>query len=219
MILSSLIALVLFNLTDLLVLGESRGESVDQFFIRIWPAIAFGIGMFPNQGIRWFMEHIPLFSSQDHPSVRKTPIDMIEGVCGYDILRLEELGINNCYDLATADFVPLVLTTPYSARQLADWILQAKLCACFGDKVRELRENGIRTILDLEVLGEDEIIRLSTESSLNKMSLMSAQKAIVGDREIQKLRDVAYMLGRYTADEDGPPTSEQSVSNATQHER
>ena len=63
---------------------------------------------------------------------------MIEGVESHDTLRMEELGIDSCYDLATADFVPLLLKTPYSARQLIDWILQAKLCVYFGDTVKDL---------------------------------------------------------------------------------
>jgi hypothetical protein len=51
---------------------------------------------------------------------------MVEGIDNHDSLRLAELGIDTCYDLATADFVPLVLRMPYSALQLIDWILQAK---------------------------------------------------------------------------------------------
>jgi predicted RecB family nuclease len=59
-------------------------------------------------------------------AVPRAPLGMVEGIENHDRLRLEELGIDTCYDLATADFVPLVLRMPYSALQLIDWILQAK---------------------------------------------------------------------------------------------
>ena len=61
---------------------------------------------------------------------------MIEGVSGYDKMRLAELGIDSCHDLAMADFIPLVLKTSYGPRELADWILQAKLCVYCGEAVR-----------------------------------------------------------------------------------
>ena len=147
------------------------------------------------------------FSSQDHPSVRQAPLDMIEGVSSYDCLRLEELGIDSCYDLATTDFVPLVLKTPYSARKLLDWILQAKLCACFGDHVKDLRENGIRTIVDLKGLDEHEIAAIASETTLTRSSMLHAQRSIRCDMEVQRLQDIANKLGRFTPD---PPPERMS---------
>ena len=82
----------------------------------------------------------------------KPRLEMVEGIEGHDSLRLEELGIDTCYDLATADFVPLMLKSPYSRRQLIDWILQAKLCVYFGDAVKNLRQQGFRTVIDLQHL-------------------------------------------------------------------
>jgi hypothetical protein len=49
---------------------------------------------------------------------------------------------------AQGDFVVLVVKTSYSARQLIEWILQAKLCVCFGPAVKDLRDQGIRTLID-----------------------------------------------------------------------
>jgi hypothetical protein len=95
---------------------------------------------------------MPILSSKSNASVREAPLEMIEGIELHDVLRLEELGIETCYDLATADAIPLTLRTPYSARQLIDWILQAKLCVYFGEAVKDLRQHGIRVIIDLEPL-------------------------------------------------------------------
>ena len=64
---------------------------------------AFLVGMFPQQGIRWLSEKISLIREQKHASVRDLPLGMIEGMTNYDIFRLEELGIDTCYDLASSD--------------------------------------------------------------------------------------------------------------------
>ncbi len=192
MILASLTALVLYNATDVLLEGES-GKIVNT----LWPAIAFVIGMFPRPGLRWLMDRLPILSSEDHPSVRKTPLTMIEGIGSYDSLRLEELGIDTCYDLATTDFVPLILKTPYSARQLVDWILQAKLCACFGDGITDLRVNGLRTIIDLGRLEDAELEELAAETSLTRSSLLNARASVRADSEIKRLQRIGTVLSQF----------------------
>ena len=53
-----------------------------------------------------------------------------------DVAVLEQ---NYQYDLAGADFIPLILDSPYSARILEDWILQAKLCMYCSDSMQVLR--------------------------------------------------------------------------------
>ncbi|MEO0377112.1 MAG: hypothetical protein AAF329_21350 [Cyanobacteria bacterium P01_A01_bin.17] len=123
---------------------------------------------------------------------------MIEGIGSYDSLRLEELGIDTCYDLATADFVPLILKTPYSARQLVDWILQAKLCACFGEGVEDLRTNGLRTIIDLKDLENDDLEELAAETSLTRSALRNAKEAVRADLEIKRLQRIGSLLSQFT---------------------
>ena len=201
MIFASLTALVLFNATEAFALGDGNDEALS----KVWPAIAFLIGMFPRRGIRWFTERIPLLSSQNHPSLRKTSLEMIEGLGSYDSIRLEEQGIDTCYDLATADFVPLMLKTPYSARQIVDWILQAKMCACFGEGVKELRENGIRTIAELEHLTDQEIEKLTAETSLTKSALMQARASVKADIEVERLQNIGLILGKFSHVDDEDP--------------
>jgi hypothetical protein len=78
--------------------------------------VAFLMGMFPQRGIKWMMSKATMLTSETHDSVRKLPLEMIEGLSAYDKDRLQELGIDSCYDLATADFIPLLLKTPYGSR-------------------------------------------------------------------------------------------------------
>jgi hypothetical protein len=193
MIFASVIAMLAFNAADALIDTKANG-----FVSNIWPALAFLIGMFPQRGLRWLSEHLPIFASSSHPSVREAPLEMIEGIGSYDSLRLEELGIETCYDMATADFVPLTLRTPYSARQIVDWILQAKLCACFGDGVVDLRKHGVRLITDLEQLSDEYIEKLSTGTVVTQSALKQARATVRMDEDIKRMRRVSQQLSQYT---------------------
>jgi hypothetical protein len=193
MVFASVIATIAFNASGALI-----GKEVNGFVANVWPALAFLIGMFPQRGLRWLSERLPIFSSSSHPSVREAPLEMIEGIGSHDGLRLEELGIETCYDLATADFVPLTLRTPYSARQLVDWILQAKLCACFGDGVVDLRKHGIRLITDLELLSDDDIEKLSTATVVTQSALNQARETVRIDKDIKRMKSVSHQLSQYT---------------------
>ncbi len=161
-------------------------------------ATAFMVGMFPQQGIRWMTNKLSMFAGIDHPSVRKLPMTMIEGVTSYDIFRLEELGLDTCYDLSRVDFIPLLLKTSYGARELIDWILQAKLCVRFGDSTQELRERGIRTILDFKGMDVDNLLEdLAKETSLTLPGLKNAAKVADSDENIKRLNRAADLLSRY----------------------
>jgi hypothetical protein len=158
--------------------------------------LVFLVGMFPQQGLRWLKSKIG-FDSNNHPSVRPLPLNMIEGMTSYDIYRMEELGIDTCYDLANADFVPLLLKTSYGARELIDWLLQAKLCVRFGDDTFELRERGIRTVTDFAGLDDAYLETLARETSLMLPNLKQATQLSVSDSNIDRLKRAAERLGHY----------------------
>jgi len=157
----------------------------------------FLVGMFPQKGVRWVTKKAGLSGQDNNPSVRNLSLDMIEGMTTYDIYRLEELGIDTCYDLATADFIPLLLKTSYGARELIDWLLQAKLCVRFGEATAELRARGIRTITDLEGLDETYLEALAKETSLMLPTLKRATQKSVSDQNIDRLKRAGEKLGHY----------------------
>ncbi len=204
MILAATIALVIYNVYE--ALAGSDGSSA-AMSASLWPALAFMIGMFPDRGLRWLTDRLPILASGTDPSVREAPLEMIEGIELDDVFRLEELGIDTCYDLATADFVPLILRTPYSARQVVDWILQAKLCVYFGDAVKDLRQRGIRTIMDLEALTPEDVQALISETPATKYALTRARESVQNDAEIKRLRTLGQVLSRFweRQDETVPP--------------
>jgi hypothetical protein len=193
-IFAAVVAMVIYNAYSALSGGDSTDGGITS---NIWPALAFLIGTFPQRGMRYLSDKLPMLSSGADPSVRPAPLEMIEGIETHDILRFEELGIDTCYDLATADFVPLLLKTPYSGRQLIDWILQAKLCVYFGDSVKDLRRFGIRTLLDLDALSPEELETLPHDTSVTSNVLNRAVTAIRSSGEITRLREVGVLLGMY----------------------
>ena len=202
MILAAIIALVTYNGYEALAGGAGPGTSEGGIMWSIWPALALAIGMFPQRGLRWLMDRLPIFSPATDPSVREAPLEMIEGMTIQDIMRLEEQGIDTCYDLAKADFVPLILKTPYSARELVDWILQAKLCAYFGEAVGDLRRHSIKTAYDLTQV--DDIEKLAPETTLTRSALLQAKKSLERDNEIGRLREAAELLGKFWRREASP---------------
>lgn len=194
MIGAAIVALVIYNAYSALSGG---GDSDGGVTATIWPALAFLIGVFPQRGLRWLTDRLPMLSPKEDGFVRAAPLEMIEGIEAHDVLRLEELGIDTCYDLAAADFVPLLLRTPYSARQLIDWILQAKFCVHFGETVKDLRRIGIRTVVDLESLTEHEIESLPSETSVTAPVLLRARESVTKSPEIHRLRELGQMLGMF----------------------
>lgn len=194
MILASAIALVLYNATQVFFIDETNATS--QFNIRIWPALAFVIGFYPERGLDWLTKKLPIFS-ETNLLFRNAPLHIIEGVGNYDVMRLQELGIDSCYDLAVVDFIPLLLKTPYTTRQLADWILQAKLCTYFGYTVEELRKVGIRTIKDLADLEEKEIDELAKETSLSVKILTRTRNAVKGKQELEYLEKIIWTASEF----------------------
>jgi hypothetical protein len=198
MILAASTALVLYNAYAALAGVDTSGAaSGGTMTSNLWPPLAFLIGTFPQRGLRWLTDRLPILAPESE-TVRRAPLEMVEGIESHDSLRLEELGIDTCYDLATADFVPLMLKTPYSARQLIDWILQAKLCAYFGDAVKHLRQQGFRTIIDLAQLTPKEIEALAAETTLTKSALEHAQQSIKHEAaDLERLREAARLLGTF----------------------
>ena len=202
MILSSFIALLIYHAVGGFSADFTQSEQESQFLTPTSDGVlivtVFLVGMFPQQGVRWLTSKIGFGNtSTNHPAVRNLSLDMIQGMTVYDKFRLEELGIDTCYDLATADFIPLLLKTSYGARELIDWILQAKLCVRFGEATYELRERGIRTITDFSNLDEKYLENMARETSLKLPILKNATEVSVSDQNIERLKRAAELLSHY----------------------
>lgn len=141
-ILASAVALVLSFL-----LGD---ESSDIFSLKSsLSAIALLAGMFPERILNYLMRRYQEFVAGN--SVTETSLSLynIEGISIYHKERLEEIGIDNAQNLATASLTQMIAETPFDARQLLDWIGQAKLICYVKDDIHKLRAIGIRSVFDL----------------------------------------------------------------------
>lgn len=201
MILSSFIALLIYHAVGGFSTDFTPSAQESQLLTPTADGVlivtVFLVGMFPQKGVRWLTSKIGLGGRSEHPTVKDLSLDMIQGMTVYDKFRLEELGIDTCYDLATADFIPILLKTSYGAREVIDWLLQAKLCVRFGDATQELRERGIRTITDFANLDDKYLETLAKETSLTLPNLKNATQLSVSDQNIDRLKRAAELLSHY----------------------
>jgi hypothetical protein len=203
MIVAAVVSLVLYNASQALT-GADTNVAAGGITAMIWPAVAFTVGAFPQRGVQWLTGRLLIW--QDDAALRRqAPLGMIEGLTPYDEMRLEEEDVDSCYDLASADLVPLVLRTPYSARMVHEWILQAKLCSIFGPGVQDLRRHGIRLLTDLRGLDAEggELEALAKDTSLTEGALRRA-KAEAESEELRLMEEVVFKLGQFV---DRPPPS------------
>ncbi len=196
MIFAAIVALLLYHATYLMVDNGGSGAETSGAMIAL-PAFSFFIGMFPQRGVKWMTERMNLFAKGDSATVRPLPLEMVEGLEEYDVFRLNEVGIDSCYDLAAAEFIPLLLRTPYQPRELIDWILQAKLCVRVGEDIAVLRRFGYRNIISMQELDSEAMEELARESSLALSTLRQACKLQPADQDLGRLIAVGQLLGTY----------------------
>jgi tetratricopeptide (TPR) repeat protein len=149
-----------------------------------WQILAFLIGVFPDQGLRWIVRlgkrafQDPTLYQFNERSLRK-----IVGINEWHQARLEELGIDDAQSLATADICRLILTTQFDTMQVISWIDQAILHMKAGTKIDQFLAFQITTYHELytlytvlkKELGEIESIAKESSSKLISSSLRSLQ--------------------------------------------
>ena len=219
MIFAGILALVFYHLSKIMpgIMATMFSPPADDPPVEVnnsahmlMPVVAFLIGMFPQRGLKWLTEKFSIFTQQKDPTVRELPLEMIEGITMYDRVRLQELGIDSCYDLAHTDYIPYLFKSPYSPRILINWILQAKLCMYFGEHVKDLRERGIHTVWQLKNFDENALKELVRTTSLTEDTLMMVKGQISDDKEIERLIEAQLMLSQYWNKPDEKTTKSKS---------
>ena len=89
--------------------------------------ISFFIGFFPEQGINWITATAQKTLMQQGGIVKETHLGEIKGLSIWQQGRLKQEGLENVQNLATADIPKLVTDTPFSVKQIVDWVDQAIL--------------------------------------------------------------------------------------------
>ncbi|MFK7808481.1 MAG: hypothetical protein AB8F74_11820 [Saprospiraceae bacterium] len=140
--LASVVALALSFL-----IGEQSSTNFVNFRSSL-SAIAFLTGMFPERIISYFVNLYQQYFSPDKLNEDILSLYNIEGISLQHKERLEEIGIDNAQNLATASLTGLLIETPFGARMILDWIGQAKLLCYAKENMPALRQAGIRSVYD-----------------------------------------------------------------------
>ncbi len=118
------------------------------------PAIAFVAGTLPERFFNYILELLKgVFSGRDINN-KELHLKNIGGLSVAHRERLWEEGIDNAQNLAQSSLIQLLLKTPFEARQLLDWIGQAKLLCYMKEDVDKAHDVGIRSVYDFISLKE-----------------------------------------------------------------
>jgi hypothetical protein len=160
---------------------------------RAVPVIAFLCGIFPDQALNYIKGKTKIFGSNSDRRADDLALDMIEGISMFHRQRLSEVGIDNAQNLAEANLVELLVRTPFKPPVLIDWMAQAKLYVVFKSDISKLREIGIRTALDLRLLGgiEGHLAKIADATKMSETRLSSAYTIVVNDPSVSRLFDAA----------------------------
>ena len=128
--------------------------------------VAFLIGFFPQAGMQLIIDTVQRATGWLFPALKTThPLSEIDGLNIWYETRLTEEGIDDMQNLASANFVDLMLKTRAPVSRLVDWMDQAYLALHLwpvnghssnrrrtnrSSAVHGLRGLGIRTATDLE---------------------------------------------------------------------
>jgi len=182
-ILAAVIALVLS-----FIIGADSSTNIINFQSSLG-AISFLTGMFPERVLNYIINLYKRFFSPDELNEKVLSLYNVEGISLMHRERLAEIGIDNAQNLATASLTKLLIETPYGARQLIDWIGQAKLLCYAKENITSLREVGIRSVFDLlKVHQSREGLREISEAvGINSPMLQIIHDQVVNDKGIQSL--------------------------------
>jgi len=115
-------------------------------------------GMFPERALRYLQEKARFLPNKKQDKAHPLPLAMIQGIQLFERVRLAEIGIDNAQNLAKANFIELLLRTPFNPREAIDWIGQARLYLFFTEEIVELRKTGVRTIFDFRKIAQDKAL-------------------------------------------------------------
>ncbi|MGB0723500.1 MAG: hypothetical protein ACPGU7_14005 [Gammaproteobacteria bacterium] len=159
------------------------------------PVLAFLTGLTPERALR-FIQDRTLFKPSDEASADALPLNMIEGINSFHRYRLSEVSIDNAQNLAHANFIDLLLKTPYNPTQLIDWIAQANLYCYFKHDIADLRRIGIRNAFDFCAASEreEDMEAVAEQSGLNAVTLRLVAGQLRSDPAICQLREYRERL-------------------------
>jgi tetratricopeptide (TPR) repeat protein len=149
--------------------------------------LAFLIGVFPDSGLRWFMQQSARVLSTPTDRSSERPLRDIIGISTWHEARLSEMGIDDAQNLATADIGKLLMATQFDVQQIISWIDQAILYTRVGDKIDRFRDAKISTFYEFRQLYSSLMPALITP--------ITAEELVVKEQEKQRLTALLGLSG------------------------
>ncbi len=134
--------------------------------------VCFFIGLFPDRGIRWISDFASKVLKLKDEEAEGMPLSAIEGISEWQRSRLDQEGIVNVQNLATANLMRLVWYTPFDVGQLVDWTDQAILLLYASPKQAAALQNvGLRCASDVLLAVENSPDALARASGLGQSEM------------------------------------------------
>jgi len=105
--------------------------------------VFFAIGFLASAFLGWVLELAMQVAGINTAKRDDFSLRMVRGINVWKDYRLEEEGVENVQNLATADVIELAVKTHYSLRTLIDWVDQAMAISRFGLKIKDLEAAGL----------------------------------------------------------------------------
>ena len=143
--------------------------------------VFFSIGFLANVFLDWVLEMAMRISSIRTSQREDFSLRMVRGINIWKEFRLEEEGIENAQNLATADVIELAIKTHYPLRTLVDWVDQAILICRFGEKSKDLENAGLNvSAIELawlapEATGRTDVVQAIQSTTSMKEPFITAQ--------------------------------------------
>jgi len=138
--------------------------------------VCFFVGLFPETGINWIKRTADKILQQADTNTDGLPLSNIDGISLWREGRLDQEGIENVQNLASANLLTLVANTPFDVGQLVDWVDQAVLLMHAGpDQVDPLKKAGLRYASSLveAVQANPDQLKAVTGISREELDLLS----------------------------------------------
>jgi hypothetical protein len=163
--------------------------------------VCFFVGLFPETGIKWIKNAASRILRQNE-SYEQLPLSAIEGISVWHEGRLDQEGIVNVQNLASANLLELVANTPFDVGQIVDWVDQAILMMhASPEQIEKLKGVGIRSgsiLIDIIKHGDEP---LSTATGLNPEELVILRLALTSATNMKLIMLYRRRLARQEARE------------------
>jgi tetratricopeptide (TPR) repeat protein len=145
--------------------------------------LAFVVGAFPTVGFRWLLNLASKTFTLPAVQSSERPLTYLIGMSTWHEARLQEIGIDDAQNLATADIRKLLLTTRFDTQTIVNWIDQAILYTRIGPKIDRFRDAHIETFFQFR----QQLDEIGGADGEEQRRLMAVALGLADDEMLQRV--------------------------------